>query len=662
LALLLAMLLAVGFSSIAAANHNTVELISTGPIGGSEASHAFFGDATGDGSKVFFHTQAKLVPEDTDDLSDVYQRSGGVTTLISTDPTDTSNGAGGSFFAGASADGSRVFFESDDNLVSDDTDDCTSVDPNVATCFDVYERSGGTTRIVSGGGDGVEDAAFEGSSQDGTHVFFSTSGSLVAGDTDTRSDVYESIDGATPTLVTAGPSGTSDCRFEAASADGSRVFFSTEAPLTAADEDGNTDVYERSGAAPTLLTGGVSPSPGAFFGGISANGDRLFFTTQEALDLVNDTDESRYDVYQWTDGSPDLTLVSHKTGEPSDLGFDSGFEGSSKDGTRVFFITDEPLAENVPDSQLDIYQRSGADLTKVSPGSGAFNAHFLLASDDGNVVLLDTAEQLVGADDDDARDLYRVVNGGSPTLLSPGAASGSVDVCAPSSSRVPRGCGVLMSADGSRVFFHTTGKLLPADTDTFLDIYEWSGGVVTMLPGSNGGPSNLLDLSDNGDLVFFESQLPLAAGDNEPNSFDVYQGRYVAPVITPPGTGNGTVTPPAAISGTPNLTLKLSGRKTQRILRQGGVVVSFICNNDCQASATGSINVPGASKVFRLGKATKSAKANKTTTLKLKLAGKARSAIKRALKRGKKLRAKVKLTVKDGSGSKTRSLTVSIKR
>ena len=54
LALLLAVLLAAGFSSIAAANHNTVELISTGPIGGSEASHAFFRDATSDGSKVFF--------------------------------------------------------------------------------------------------------------------------------------------------------------------------------------------------------------------------------------------------------------------------------------------------------------------------------------------------------------------------------------------------------------------------------------------------------------------------------------------------------------------------------------------------------------------------------------------------------------------------------
>ena len=183
-----------------------------------------------------------------------------------------------------------------------------------------------------------------------------------------------------------------------------------------------------------------------------------------------------------------------------------------------------------------------------------------------------------------------------------------------------------------------------------------------MLPSSTDKPNVLLDISDNGDLVFFESQAELAAGDTDGNFQDVYQARFVLPVVTPPGGGTGTGTPPAASSGTPSLTLKLSTKKTQRILSQGGVMVGFVCNNACQASATGSINVPGASSVFKLGKATRSAKANKATTLKLKLAKKARAAIKRALKRGKSLRAKVKLTVKDGSGSKTSSQTVRLKR
>ena len=245
------------------------------------------------------------------------------------------------------------------------------------------------------------------------------------------------------------------------------------------------------------------------------------------------------------------------------------------------------------------------------------------------------------------------------TLVSAGG-SDDVDVCGFRSFDVR--CGIQLSNDG-RIFFHTAAKLLPADTDNQFDIYERSNGVTTMLPSSSGAPNVLFDISDNGDLVFFESQAELAAGDTDGNYQDVYQARFVQPVVTPPGgTGTGTGTPPAASSGTPSLTLKLSTKKTQRILSQGGVMVGFVCNNACQASATGSINVPGASKVFKLGKATRSAKANKATTLKLKLAKKARAAIKRALKRGKSLRAKVKLTVKDGSGSKTSSQTVRLKR
>ena len=357
-----------------------------------------------------------------------------------------------------------------------------------------------------------------------------------------------------------------------------------------------------------------------------------------------------------------MTLVSQRPGVPSDLAFDAGFEGSSKDGTRVFFVTDEKLDAGDRRGQPGRHLRavSAPTVTKISPGNAAWNARFQLASDDGSVVLFDTSEKLHVSDDDDTRDVYRVI-GGTPTLISPGANSGETNVCKFVSSRTPRGCGILMSTDG-RVFFHTDAKLLPADTDAMFDIYEWSGGALSMLPSSSGKPNALLDISDNGDLVFFESQAELAAGDTDGNFLDVYQARFVQPqVVTPPGTGTGTP-PPATSSGTPNLTVKLSARKTQRILSQGGVVVSFVCNNACQGSATGSINVPGASKVFRLGKATKSAKANKTTTLKLKLAKKARSAIKRALKRGKSLRAKVKLTVKDGSGSKTSSLTVRLKR
>ena len=151
LALLLALLLAAGLTSIAAADHNTVELVSTGPTGGSEPYDARFGDVSSDGSKVFFDTQESLVTADDDGgLRDVYERSGGAVTLISTSPTDLADGSAGADFLAASADGSRVIFESDDSLVPEDSDQF----------FDVYERAGGTTKILSqgpGGGNGSFD-------------------------------------------------------------------------------------------------------------------------------------------------------------------------------------------------------------------------------------------------------------------------------------------------------------------------------------------------------------------------------------------------------------------------------------------------------------------------------------------------------------------------
>ena len=57
--------------------------------------------------------------------------SGGQTTLVSTGPAG-GNGAFGAFFGGASADGTRVFFETGESLVSADTD----------AALDVYERVG----------------------------------------------------------------------------------------------------------------------------------------------------------------------------------------------------------------------------------------------------------------------------------------------------------------------------------------------------------------------------------------------------------------------------------------------------------------------------------------------------------------------------------------
>ena len=52
---------------------------------------------------------------DTDASFDLYERQGGTTTWLSTGPTG-GNGAFDIFFAAASADGTRAFFETDEQL------------------------------------------------------------------------------------------------------------------------------------------------------------------------------------------------------------------------------------------------------------------------------------------------------------------------------------------------------------------------------------------------------------------------------------------------------------------------------------------------------------------------------------------------------------------
>ena len=251
---------------------------------------ALFSGISEDGTRVFFETEEQLAAGDTDAMFDVYQRAAGTTTLISTGPPG-GNGPQDATFRGSSLDGSRVFFATAESLSASDTD----------TSADVYERSGGATTLVSAPGNGAFAASFEGNSASGTRVFFETREALVAPDTDASVDVYERSGGTTK-LVSAGTPGNGafDSRFAGTSADGSRVFFETRESLTGADTDASFDVYERTGGTTTtLLSTGPSGGNGAIdasFAGTALDGGRVLIETAESL-VASDTDTVT-DVYE----------------------------------------------------------------------------------------------------------------------------------------------------------------------------------------------------------------------------------------------------------------------------------------------------------------------------------------------------------------------------
>jgi Tol biopolymer transport system component len=413
-ALLFALTLALALAAlggVAGADHDLFQLVSAGEINGNGAFDTDFAGVSADGTRVFFITNEKLVSADTDASTDIYERSGGTTKRVSAGQIN-GNGAFNAFFEGASADGSRIFFITAEPLVAADTD----------ASVDVYERSGGTTKLVSAGqinGNGAFGVAFEGASPDGTRVFFRTDEKLVAGDTDGQFDVYERSGGSTK-RVSAGQingNGAFDAAFEGASADGTRVFFVTNEKLVSADTDASQEVYERSAGTTTKISSG-NGAFATFFDGASAGGTRVFFQTQEQL-VSGDTDAST-DLYQRSAGGTNRVSAGQINGKGA---FDATFEGASTDGARVFFDTSEKLVSTDTDASTDIYERSSGTTKRVSAGAingnGAFSAVFAGVSVDGTRVFFETNEKLVSADTDASQDVYER-SGGTTSRVSAG--------------------------------------------------------------------------------------------------------------------------------------------------------------------------------------------------------------------------------------------------
>lgn len=129
----------------------------------------------GGGSKVFFLTAERLVPEDGDASFDVYLRDLAIdsTTLVSeADPSCSiptcGDGPNDVNLAGASQDGSHALLVTNEALVDADTD----------SQKDIYDRNGGQTKLVSSGsinGNGPYGAQPRGISADGETTVFVTS-------------------------------------------------------------------------------------------------------------------------------------------------------------------------------------------------------------------------------------------------------------------------------------------------------------------------------------------------------------------------------------------------------------------------------------------------------------------------------------------------------
>ncbi len=402
-------------------------------------------------------------------------------------------------------------------------------------------------------------ANYKGSSADGEVVFFETGDQLVAGDTDTKIDVYEryyepeaGIESYVTRIVSLGPAGGNDAynaTFEKASEDGSKVFFSTDESLVEADTDRRADVYMRDlEAGETVLVSvgeeGCAPACGnaeidSRFGRASADGGVVFFVTDESLD-AGDTD-SAADVYA-------RDLAAETTSQVSVGGngeFDAALRGLSADGSWAYFTTAEKLLPGDTDSVVDIYARdvAGATTVRVSQGEAGGNGTsvpvFQAASEAGTRVFFTSDEALAGADTDAATDIYaRDLPGGPTTLVSDGSSSADTASFAAA------------SADGQHVFFSTKESLLGEDGDNANDVYEWTQGggiaLVTSAACVSACGATFDAASEDSSTVVFSTAEKLDGADTD-SRVDIYEQEVGggSPVLvsrggtTCPGCGNG---------------------------------------------------------------------------------------------------------------------------
>ncbi len=384
----------------------------------------------------------------------------------------------------------------------------------------LYEWDGGTLRLVSWLPDGT---AVTGSlptreiktdtyvpvkgvvSSDGSHVLFTYGGAL-----------YDRIDGQRTVQIDKkqlggqGPSGGGS--FKVATSDGSKVFFLDESKLTAGStaEAGEPDLYE------CVLPEGASEC--------------------ELSDLTVAAGSGHADVLRVT------PLGGH---DSSDVYFVA--EGVLASNTREFTNSEgKTVVEGAEAGKENLYLWNGKQTTFIAtdvPRSGSSGFASEQTSPDGQWFSFESRESLTGYDNVEPNGgpvrelfLYGAGSGSQPPTLVCASCnpSGEPPVAFGGVAQFPGSLGESQGVltprqvltDAGQAFFETGEALVPSDTNGVLDVYEYKGGHVYLISsGTSSFESNLEDVSESGDDVFFRSNQQLVPQDNLEGQIVIYDAR-----------------------------------------------------------------------------------------------------------------------------------------
>jgi len=543
--------------------------ISQGPVGGTAETQATLGLATPNFNDIAFTSHEALTPDaasqplTTDGTAQyLYVRdvAAGTTTLVNVDDSGNLVDSAGAILGNAgfpgnqyipanftgtsrnaiSSDGSKVFFET--------PPENSFAGHNHSPHLYMRDLSTDTTTAIDDPSQVETAAHFEGASDDGSLVFFTTTQGLDGAPTD--NELYGfNTDTLTRFRVSAGDGDDTGNVLgpTAISNDGSHVFFVAKGVLasnenaggdTATADQPNFYDYDTTSGTTTFIGTLADSDVNGQFGGPcclveepdvnrpaipTANGSVLVFSS--AADFTGENPAGPSTTIDASASSGDTTIT---------VADSSGFIVGRSVQIGPSFFPDREKIKAIPDS------------THITLGSGLIFGH-----DPGEPV-----DQLA------AHEIYRYqTSDGALACVScppPGTDATGDAGLGQAAGGAYGPIGVPMNSNGTEVFFQTPDPLVPEDVNTnappsgpfgFIansDVYEWHNGDVDLISDGTSAGTTFGSTNPSGSDVIFGTSGALVPQDVDTfgDIYDARVGGGIEPPVTPPECQGDACKPP----------------------------------------------------------------------------------------------------------------------
>jgi hypothetical protein len=305
--------------------------------------------------------------------------------------------------------------------------------------------------------------------------------------------------------------------------------------------------------------------------GITADGSQVLFISSS--ELTNDAFTGRSggtatdagaDLYSYDVASGDLTDLTVDA-NPADEATGANVQsvvGATSDASFVYFVATGDLAAGATSGVPNLYALHDGEVRFIASNPQLASENPLYLTPDGRHAAFVSRASLTGYDNvnpssaEAEPEVFEYTFGGgiecascrpdgSPPTGAASFATASGGYLSGLSTYRPRS----LSDDGSRVFFQSTDKVLPAASNGLANVYEYEGGQVHLIsPGDGDSPSGLIDVSASGDDVFFATHGELVpTGEGSASAvYDARVGAISPDLVSPQCSGEGCLDQPGA--------------------------------------------------------------------------------------------------------------------